>query len=61
MNSNYVITTSIPDEQHVSVNIYLSIRVQVIRPGHMLPDNMCPGVNAALGLYLNEVEVEVCI
>jgi len=40
----------IPNEQHVSGNVSVNIiciRIQVARPGHMLPDNMCPGVNLA--------------
>ena len=31
----------------ISVNI-ICIRVQVARPGHMFPGDMCPGVNGAL-------------
>jgi len=46
MSSNYVAeiqSTSIPDEQLVSVDI--CIRIQVVRPGE---GDICPGVNAAL-------------
>jgi len=33
----------------ICVRRHISIRIQVARPGHMLPGNMwCPGVNAAL-------------
>jgi len=57
MNSNYVAdiqlhvySTCIADEQLVSVDMYPStscIRIQVSRPGHMYPGDMCPDVNAA--------------
>jgi len=51
MNINYVAeiqSTSIPDEQRVSVDILYWIRIQVARPGYMYPGDMRPAVNAAL-------------